>query len=101
MCDITASPATCCAQVQQHILHQVDAVVDNFAMHDPRKLLDLCQVIVDSTVHDMTEAQVHSMYHHIMPQAACTDTTTHDDHLQCLCDYLHDWVVLELAKRYA
>jgi len=100
MCNITASPATCCAQVQQHILDQVDAMVDNFAANDPVKLLECSQVIVASVVDRMDVQHALGIYYHLVAQAE-DKWMPSADRLQCIYDHFNDWIALELAKRYA
>jgi hypothetical protein len=42
------------------------------------------------------------MYHHLVTQAACTETwVTSADRLQCIYDHFNAWIELELATRYA
>jgi len=87
------------AWIQQEVLNQVDAVVENFTMNDPQKLLDLSKVIVSSIVDKIDVAHVLGMYYHI---AATVDTVSApEDRLQCVYDYFNNWIELELAKRYA
>ena len=93
------TPASDIEWIQHEILHQVNAVVENFTMNDPEKLLELSKVIVSSIVDKIDVKHALGMYYHI---AATEDTVpAPEDRLQCVYDYFNEWIELELAKRYA
>lgn len=88
--------------IQHEILHQVDAVVENFTMNDPQKLLELAKVIVSSIVDKIDVKHALGMYYHMVEQAVDKNTwMSSPDRLQCVYDYFNNWIELELAKRYA
>ena len=82
--------------IQQEILHQVDAIVENFTANDPKKLLECSKVIVASIVDKIDVKHALGMYYHVAD--AHTGNT---DRLQCVYDHFNNWIELELAKRYA
>ena len=87
------------AWIQQEILDQVNAVVENFTVNDPVKLLECSKVIVSSIVDKIDIKHALGMYYHI---AATADTiSAPEDRLQCVYNYFNAWVELELATRYA
>jgi hypothetical protein len=93
------SAASDIAWIQQEVLDQVDAAIEQFTVYDPHKLLDLSKVIVSSIIDKIDVAHVLGMYYHI---AATQDTVSSpEDRLQCVYDHFNEWVELELAKRYA
>ncbi|NBR26403.1 MAG: hypothetical protein EBU08_22000 [Micrococcales bacterium] len=94
-----SSPAAQIDWVKQHILDQVDAIVDNFTMNDPVKLLQCSKVIVASVVDKIDIKHALDMYYHIM--ATVDAVSAPQDRLQCVYDHFNDWIELELAKRYA
>jgi hypothetical protein len=88
--------------IQQEILHQVDAIVENFTMNDPQKLLECSKVIVSSIVDKIDVKHALGMYYHMVEQAVDKNTwTSSPDRLQCIYDHFNAWIELELAKRYA
>ena len=96
------SPAADIAWIQQEVLDQVDAAIEQFTVYDPHKLLDLSKVIVSSIIDKIDVAHVLGMYYWIVEQAIHKNTwTSSPDRLQCIYDYFNAWVELELAKRYA
>ena len=96
------SAATDMAWIQQEIMHQVDVIVDNFAVNDPAKLLQCSQVIVASIVDKIDIKHALGMYYHLVSQAAHAEKhMSSADRLQCIYDHFNAWVELELAKRYA
>jgi hypothetical protein len=85
--------------IQCEILDQVNAIVDNFTVNDPVKLLECSKVIVHSIVDKIDVKHALGMYYHIM---ATEDTVSApEDRLQCVYDHFNNWISLELAKRYA
>jgi hypothetical protein len=86
--------------IQQEILDQVDAAVENFTMHDPHKLLELSRVIVHSIIDKIDVLHALDYYHHLKDTGQL-DNNESSDRIQCLYDYFNDWTELELAKRYA
>ena len=96
------SPAADIDWIQQEVLDQVDAAVEQFTVHDPEKLLSLSKVIVSSIINRIDVAHALGMYYHIVEQAIDKNTwTSSPDRLQCIYDYFNNWIELELAKRYA
>ena len=88
--------------IQQEVLDQVDAVVENFTMNDPQKLLECSKVIVSSIIDKIDVAHVLGIYYCIVDEAVDKETwVSSPDRLQCVYDYFNQWVELELAKRYA
>ena len=96
------TPASDMQWIQCEILHQVDAIVENFTMNDPKKLLECSKVIVSSIVDKIDVKHALGMYYHMVEQAVDANTwTSSPDRLQCIYDYFNDWIALQLAKRYA
>jgi len=96
------TPASDMEWIQCEIMDQVDAVVENFTMNDPEKLLELSKVIVNAIVDKIDVKHALGMYYHIVEQAMDKNTwTSSADRLQCIYDYFNAWTELELAKRYA
>ena len=96
------TPASDMEWIQCEIMHQVNAVVENFTMNNPEKLLECSKVIVSSIIDKIDVAHVLGMYYHIVEQAVDKETwVSSPDRLQCVYDYFNAWIELELAKRYA
>ena len=96
------TPASDIEWIQCEIMDQVDAVIANFTMNDPEKLLELSKVIVSSIVDKIDVKHALGMYYHIVEQAIDKETwVSSPDRLQCVYDYFNAWIELELAKRYA
>jgi hypothetical protein len=90
------------AWIQQEVLDQVDAIVEQFTMNDPDKLLQCSKVIVSAIIDKIDVAHVLSIYYHIVEQAVDKETwVTSPDRLQCVYDHFNAWIELELATRYA
>ena len=88
------------AWIQQQILDQVDAALENFTMHDPHKLLELSRVIVVSVINKIDASHALHCYHHLQH----TGQLQHDasaNWMQCLHDHFNHCTELELATRYA
>ena len=79
-------------------MDQVDAVLENFAVHDDAKLLQLADIIIESTMGKVDVAHALHMHDHLLDTGAMD---AGPDRMQCLHAYFHDWIELELAKRYA
>jgi hypothetical protein len=96
------TPASDMEWIQCEILDQVDAVVENFTVNDPQKLLECSKVIVSSIVDKIDVKHALGMYYHMVEQAVDKNTwMSSPDRLQCVYDYFNNWIELELAKRYA
>jgi len=88
--------------IQQQILDQVNAIVENFTMNDPVKLLECSKVVVSSVVDKIDVKHALGMYYHIVEQSMDKETwVSSPDRLQCVYDYFNNWIELELARRYA
>jgi len=100
--NVYMTPASDMEWIQQEILDQVNAVVDNFTVNDPQKLLECSKVIVSSIVDKIDIKHALGMYYHMVEQAVDANTwMSSPDRLQCVYDYFNGWIELELAKRYA
>jgi hypothetical protein len=88
--------------IQCEILDQVNAVVENFTVNDPKKLLECSRVIVASVVDKIDVKHALGMYYHLVEQAVDKNVwMSSADRLQCVYVYFNNWIDLELAKRYA
>lgn len=88
--------------IQCEILDQVNAIVENFTVNDPKKLLECSRVIVASVVDKIDVKHALGMYYHLVEQAVDKNVwMSSADRLQCVYDYFNNWIELELAKRYA
>ena len=88
--------------IKQCIMDQVDAQAELLNSNDPEKLLQCSHIIVSDIIGKIDVHHVLLMYHHLVTQAACTETwVTSADRLQCIYDHFNAWIELELATRYA
>lgn len=86
--------------VKQHIMDQVDAGMENFAIAEAGevKLLEFTRVVVDAIVGKMDVQHAVCYCHHLQLHGALDSSL---DQLTALHHYFYDWIELQLATRYA
>jgi len=86
--------------IKQQIVDQVDAGVEQFTVLESgdSKLLEFSRVVVDSIVGKIDVQHVLNYFYHLQDNG---DLPMGKDRIDCVSQYLYDWIALELARRYA
>jgi hypothetical protein len=86
--------------IKQCIADQVDAGMEHFTIQESgeAKVLEFCKVVVNAVVGKIDVAHALDYFHHLQDIGAIRPGK---DRIVLLVDYFHDWIALELARRYA
>jgi hypothetical protein len=88
--------------LKQHMLDQVDAAIESFALVESgeEKTLTFSKVVVDSIIHKIDVYNALDMYSYLQENGELEHIES-TDRIQSLLDYFYAWIELELAMRYA